>query len=516
MALHYKRTTSFVVLSLVAVMAGLILLADLFAPLQRTYAQTDEPTSRVEQAHHMPGIINVTAFGAKGNGIIDDSVAFKRAITAMAAGPNVLSAHSPCRSLYIPPGTYLVASPEIFHLVAADSGCGIYGAGPFSSVVKFTFDQRPSTILHAVRSGGLVTLALDSTANFAPNQVVVVSGNSDRSFDGSFAVEAVTSRQIMYAQAGPNSRGTGGSASIAYAFLHDEGAGDGPLQEFTMRDIGFSGPGASGHLDWFWNKGTGGTGGMRWDNVRIAGFVEGYVIEGTAGADTLAASHLQMRDVDVAFHLDNPQAVPNDLDAPDICAAKNVFVVGTRGAAGWTITGGYLCTLTRAGNIFYFDNSFRGGLNNQNLTVIGTHFELLGGHSMTGELFRSEGQGSALDFTCVNCAADTIQGNAPRPTVTLTASQHFTWLGGVLGGQVVLKSLNGGHASGTLEPRLTMIAAVWDPAAENAVRAACAVIEKRCVPSSKRCVQVSPTSAHHPTALILATRVLAAHTFCNH
>jgi hypothetical protein len=68
------------------------------------------------------GWLNVKAFGAKGDGITDDTAALQAAITAGGA------AHT---TVYVPPGTYMVSDPIV---IPAGEGLTVAGAGWGSSI----------------------------------------------------------------------------------------------------------------------------------------------------------------------------------------------------------------------------------------------------------------------------------------------------------------------------------------------------------------------------------------------
>lgn len=79
-----------------------------------------------------PSVFNVQGFGAKGDGLTDDTVAIQRAITAAGV------AHG---SVYFPPGTYMVSG-----VLSLPSYVTLYGDGPGISILK-AMSTHTSTML---------------------------------------------------------------------------------------------------------------------------------------------------------------------------------------------------------------------------------------------------------------------------------------------------------------------------------------------------------------------------------
>jgi Pectate lyase superfamily protein len=357
--------------------------------------------------------INIRDYGAKGDGVTDDSAAIIAAIKA-ARGVFHTSPINNCQNIFFPHGTYLVR-PGTLHLVYGLSGCGIFGEGAYASAIRLT-------------------------------------------------------------------KGSG------WALLQDEGQ-DGQLQNFFIRDLEFLGPGSSSSLDWFYLKGIGGTGGLLVENVTVHGFREGLRIEGNAAADTASFIKLTMTDINVAFHLNNQQSVPNELISPSICTNKDVFFFDKYAAAGWHVVGGYLCGLG-AGSIFHYGSAFNGGYDNQNLIVTGTHFELL---TSAAELILDDAPQSTKEFACYGCNSDTVIPNDNRNTVTLRTGARFLWSGGMFGGLVTL-DMDLGVPTPTPHsepPIFTLNDADWDTGDVppfNAIKENVCTTASRCIsiPAGKR------------------------------
>jgi hypothetical protein len=351
---------------------------------------------------------NVLWWGAKCDGVTDDSAAFSAWLTALKGSS---AAFPPFASLsrrgYIPSGICIINSPTTFHLVAEHSGLTLYGDGPYASVIKYTYD-----------------------------------------------VAAPTNYLICHDEA----PGTGNVCGNPL--------GDGALQRFTLRDIGFIGPGgtAGHHAGWFWDNGTAATGGLRVDRIMVSGFQDGYRIEGTAGVDTAHFSSVSMRDVLYPIHANNVQAAPNSLDSPDFCtsaaAGASVFQFETNAASAWTVNGGYLCTASATGNILHYLSTYNGGFSNASFTATGTHIELLGGGGSTSQLVYDQSFQAGKDIMFVGATIAAIQGTLPRVIVSIGTKSNFVWKGGFFGGLVNLLSDVAAPERGA--PSLSIVDARWE------------------------------------------------------
>jgi hypothetical protein len=82
------------------------------------------PTTTPVRTVRQPSVdwLNVRTFGARGDGITDDTAALQAAVTAAAAVKT---------AVYVPSGTYLVSAPVV---IPAGEGLGIFGSGWASSI----------------------------------------------------------------------------------------------------------------------------------------------------------------------------------------------------------------------------------------------------------------------------------------------------------------------------------------------------------------------------------------------
>jgi hypothetical protein len=386
-------------------------------------------------------------WGAVGDGATDDTAAF---VSALAAMEGVAYWNPPfyntCLSLFLPTGQYLISVPQTIHLVVQHSGCGILGTGPYASVIKYT----------------------NNTAS---------SGN--------------------------------------YLIYHDEPSGDGPLENFFIRDVGFVGPGVGSNASWFWDAGGPppggtdfGTAGLLIQNVYIQNFYEGFRIGGTAATENGTFRKFGARNVTNTFHANNEQSSGYELIDADICAPPSggdVFVFDTNADLNWTIVGGYLCTLGPNDNIFHILSTFTGNQTGGNLSIMGTHIDLLGGSNDESQLVRDDSLGSSKSITFVNVSAGNVD-DLPRQTITVVGRSVLEWKGGLLAGWVTMNTdvseFNGDGAM-TAPPLLSVEDAQWNQG-NNAYTAP---VEQNCTGSNPP-YTCTPISSGPTTPIIYYRNVL--------
>lgn len=98
----------------------------------------------------MAQALDVKCFGAVGDGVTDDSVAIRNAITAAAMT---------CRAVFFSPGTYLVSSDGTnAYCIAPPSGMTFCGVGGGASVVKMDVNQPAQTRIFSLINVSDVTL----------------------------------------------------------------------------------------------------------------------------------------------------------------------------------------------------------------------------------------------------------------------------------------------------------------------------------------------------------------------
>lgn len=229
-----------------------------------------------------------------------------------------------------------------------------------------------------------------------------------------------------------------------YLISHDEEDGDGPLQSFEIRDIGFIGPGAKSQAGWFWDRGgPAGTSGLLVQNVSVSQFEYGFRVEGTAMSDLGSFVRFHARHLRHTFYSSNLHAMGYTVISADINTANDnddgvndgdVFYFADGAATDWTIVGGYLGAFG-SGAVFHYAPDFSGGFNNQNLNVHGTHIELYNNSALVRD--DSPGKHHQMNFHDVNMYS--LTGQLQRVVATVKPKTRFIWQGGALTGLIQIQ-----------------------------------------------------------------------------
>jgi hypothetical protein len=289
---------------------------------------------------------------------------------------------------------------------------------------------------------------------------------------GQYLISVRKTLHLVIGHSGCGIVGTGPFASIIkytdntassdnYLIYHDETLGDGALEQFFLRDIGFEGPGAGSNGSWFWDEGAAGTGELLVQNVYIEGFKEGFRLEGTASGDMGSFKKFGARSVTNTFHVNNLQSTSYELIDADICSPPSggdVFVFDQYADLNWTIVGGYLCTLAPSSNILHILSTFGGQITGGNLSVIGTSIDLLGGSSDASQLLRDDSLATSKTLSFINVSLGNAD-NLPRSTMTVVGKSVLTWSGGLLRGWVTLNT-DPSEATGA-PPLFSLTGAKW-------------------------------------------------------
>lgn len=109
-------------------------------------------------------------FGAKGDGVTDDTAAINAALASLTA---------PGASVYLSPGIYLTSAP----IVVSVAGTTLYGAGPAASIIKNT-NTASSAVTIANVTG--VTLTMFGIAHASSSTASGIAQSSASSHDYSF------------------------------------------------------------------------------------------------------------------------------------------------------------------------------------------------------------------------------------------------------------------------------------------------------------------------------------------
>jgi hypothetical protein len=102
--------------------------------------------------------INIRDYGAKGDGVTDDSAAIVAAVKAARGVFHTFPINN-CQNILFPHGTYLVR-PGAMTLQYGLSGCGIFGEGAYASAIKLTAHSGWALVHDESQNGQLQNLVL--------------------------------------------------------------------------------------------------------------------------------------------------------------------------------------------------------------------------------------------------------------------------------------------------------------------------------------------------------------------
>ena len=143
---------------------------------------------------------NVTSYGALCNGTGDDTAAIQ---AALASGQPIL----------IPVGVCVVSKALYF------GGQRVIGASLSGSILRWIGSPppMPTPVSSTSVAGGVATVNTTLPHNLWQHETVVVQGNSNSVFDGSYIVQSVPSAtSFTYTLNTPNAVGSGGSIGMYY------------------------------------------------------------------------------------------------------------------------------------------------------------------------------------------------------------------------------------------------------------------------------------------------------------
>ena len=176
------------------------LLAACSAPNSAIQNSPQPPTTGSPTQGNTSGAVNILDYGAKCDGRTDDSAA-------------ILAALQTGKPIAIPVGTCGVGSSISF------GGARIEGASLTGSVLAWV-GSSPTMLIAATStsiSGNVATINTAVAHNLWPNETVVVQGNSNPVFDGTFIVTSIpTSTSFTYQLVTPDTSGSGGTIGMYY------------------------------------------------------------------------------------------------------------------------------------------------------------------------------------------------------------------------------------------------------------------------------------------------------------
>lgn len=220
--------------------------ADADSNFQKLRHYIDELTGDLD--HRVPAVFNVMGFGAKGDGLTDDSTAIQRAVDAAVDYGSDVAADSPyAPTVYFGPGKYIINSNPFKNVIGTGSNIQLVLNGavlnssvqikvPRQCVVLGTtswnnsgFITRGSpayvaavSISSVVRTSNVVTVTTSSAHGLEANATVRLEGVTDSSFDGGWPLStAPTTTTFTFAQTAGDATSSGGTCYIPFIVLGD-------------------------------------------------------------------------------------------------------------------------------------------------------------------------------------------------------------------------------------------------------------------------------------------------------
>jgi Pectate lyase superfamily protein len=257
-----------------------------------TLSVPDTVATLKQDPYVIAGYLDVTHYGAKGDGATDDTAAFQKAMID-ASGDSMSSPTGASMVVYVPPGTYLVSDTLIGY-----QGCGSNGSVP----ANYGFGAGP----------GLSAPSLVGPASAMPGSrptIVLKPGTFTNATSPEPVVRLVNSPNVAKGACG--GQATGSAAVGAFDILFNA----------VVRDIDVKtgdNPGAIGvqfysaQMSYMQNvtvDATGGYAGIQgapatdmWTNIEVRGGQYGVIIDRTAGVSAIAGLTLEDQSVAGVLH----------------------------------------------------------------------------------------------------------------------------------------------------------------------------------------------------------------------
>lgn len=157
-------------------------------------------------------VYNVMSYGAKGDGVTDDTAAFTRCVTAILGSANPVSnKRQPAGPMYIPAGTFLI-QPDQVQFVSVE-GLRVYGAGQWRTTLLISGNGTNGLLFDGMAFAHISDFGVQVNSGTCTNGITIQwsgSGVSQRStFGNVFQNVQVTNAAGAYV----NAFNVGGSAS---------------------------------------------------------------------------------------------------------------------------------------------------------------------------------------------------------------------------------------------------------------------------------------------------------------
>jgi hypothetical protein len=114
------------------------------------------------------GVLNVKDYGAKGDGVTDDTVAINKAIAASTPTPNTGDFWGQAKIVYFPAGTYIISSPLIKQDASGNPTYGMVLIGDSESTTTIKLASGASGFGDPSHPLGMIHPTSDASAGWAP------------------------------------------------------------------------------------------------------------------------------------------------------------------------------------------------------------------------------------------------------------------------------------------------------------------------------------------------------------
>ncbi|HEY2468152.1 MAG TPA: glycosyl hydrolase family 28-related protein [Terracidiphilus sp.] len=114
------------------------------------------------------GVLNVKDYGAKGDGVTDDTAAINKAIAASTPTPNTGDFWGQAKIVYFPPGTYIISAPLVKNDASGNPTYGMVLIGDATGTTTIKLAAGAPGFSDATHPLGMIHPTSDAAAGWAP------------------------------------------------------------------------------------------------------------------------------------------------------------------------------------------------------------------------------------------------------------------------------------------------------------------------------------------------------------